>query len=353
WHHSPSYPLLQPAVLANLARLFGAPAARLVFALLWLGLVLTAGLATWRSGLGSRRAAWVTLAVATTPFFVNPGGGGADSGYAEVFFAFALTAAAAGLLLGDGVLLAAATFLLPLLKPEGTVLVPIVALVLFVLGERRWWWPTLGAGGLALALQWQLQDRLVHHREAVSSVAAWLPFAAVAIALVPIGIRWLLDRLGCGRGIRVSVAVGVAATGIAILLALPAGGEGAVLGQFLAGFDRIGGKLVDLPTILVGLPASALSLRRFGLTFWLLLPALWLLWRRRGDPVVAATLPVVGLLALTLAAVFGAFLLSPETDVEHHLKSSAARLLSHQVGVIWLLIAVALPAANRPQPSSN
>lgn len=93
---------------------------------------------------------------------------------------------------------------------------------------------------------------------------------------------------------------------------------------------------------------------RFGLTFAALGLAAGIAWRqhRRGRGAAIAA-PLLWL-SLGCAAIVLAFLLSPETDVEHHLRSSASRLLSHWVGVAWLVVgAVWAGARVADQPSSN
>jgi hypothetical protein len=69
----------------------------------------------------------------------------------------------------------------------------------------------------------------------------------------------------------------------------------------------------------------------------------------RAPPVV----PLLSWLGLGLVAVIAAFLLSPEPDVQHHLKSSAPRLLSHWLGVVWLCAGWVLYPVQTPTSASE
>jgi len=334
WHHSASYPLLQPLCLASLGQWFGSAPARLLFPALYLVFVLTGGMAVWRATNDGRRGCWTTLALATTPFFVNNSGGAADSGYAEMFFALALCGVAAGLLTRDVLLLAAATFLLPWIKPEGTVVVLLVPAVCFLMSERRLLWGGVAAAAAGLALWLPLSVQLGQHRAA----GIVLPLVILSTGLVLAAGRELLDRNGARVRGRLIAGVAIGGVGLAcLLLAAPAlERSGSAFAQFLDGFERVGDKVAHLPSILWGLVSHALQPRRFGLTFVLLVLVLFAWARRRSAPEHAASLVV--LLGLGLATVLAAFLLAPEPDVQHHLRSSAPRLLSHWVGVVWVLV---------------
>lgn len=350
WHHSADYPLLQPLCVASLSRWFGDAASRSWFPAVWLAFVLAGGLAVARA-YGPRRGCWGAAALAAVPFFVNSSGGGADSGYAEITFAAALTVTAAALLLRDAVLLAAATFALPLIKPEGAVVAPIVAVTCFVLCDRRLWHAALAGAAVALALWLPLQQQLAYRPPAGPA----LPLGVLGLAAAAAAVRFALDRWRARPPLRAGLAVAAVLAALAVLvLAQPhlAESGSALLGGYLGGLERAAGKLGELPAILLGLLEYALMPRRFGLTFLLLAAvAVFALWRRRIAPEIA---PLAGLLALGVLAVVAAFLLSPEPDVRHHLRSSAPRLLSHWVGVAWLAILAALgPAPSRARTAAS
>jgi len=346
FQHSPGYPLLQPLCIASLAQWVGAAPARLLFPLLYVLLTALVGLAVRQHTKSGRAGCWAALAVAVTPVFVNTSGGSFDSGYAEGFFALALAAAAAGLLLRDAALLAAAAVVLPLLKPEGSVHLLAVVAACFLATNKTLLAASLVGGTTALLVWLPLQLQLGYH-----APAGWLlPLATIAVAAVAFASRCALDRGGAGpRGRALLVAGATVLAVVALLAARPwlADHRGALLGQYLGSLERVLDKLPHVPAIVGGLLKQALLPNRFGFTFVLLLALPFVLGRRLANGPVGT---VVLLLGLGLCAVFGAFLLSPEADVQHHLRSSAGRLLSHWVGVAWLVIGAVTPGLVRSIP---
>ena len=343
FHHSPDYPLLQPLCLASLAQWFGDGPARLLFPMLYVLLTALVGLAVRRHAQNGAAGCVAALAVALTPVWINTSGGALDSGYAEGFFALALAAAAVALLLGDAPLLAAAAVVLPLCKPEGSVHLLALVGACFLATNKKLLAAALLGGAAALLVWLPLQLRLGYQPPAGPLLAV----GTVALAAGVFGVRQALDRLGVGVRGRTYVLVALAALGVTVLVgARPrfADDHGALLGQYVGGFERVLAKMPHVPAILGGLFQQALLPRRFGLLFVLLLALPFVLGRRRADEPVAA---VVLLLALGMCAVFGAFLLSPEADVQHHLRSSAGRLLSHWVGVGWLVVGATVPVSLR------
>lgn len=356
FHHSPSYPLLQPLCVASVGRL--------LFPLLWLLFVGLGVGAAHRLHRSDRARALVTgLAFATVPFFLDTSGGSADSGYAEMFFAIALTAAGAGLLLRDGLMLTAAAALLPLLKPEGAVLGVFLPFVPFVFAERgtTWW-----RGAFVLAASAIVVVLIGAGMLTVRVFSGWAPvlvgtfFLAVAGAVLVILLRRGLDLLGRGAATRLVVLLILGVLPPLLLLALPNEFTTTALGQYVTGFGRLGDKLAFLPDVLLGLLQFGTDPKRFGLTF---VVALLVLAVHRRRALTAPGNLVLAWLGGGLAIVFAALMLSPEPDVLHSLKSSAPRLLAHWTGVAWLWVAAAWPlpeTASRPagagamaQPSSN
>ena len=331
-HHSPDYPLLQPLLLAGLAQWLGEQPARLLFPLLWLLFVATGGLAMVRRS-GDRTLGYVlALCLATTPFFVNTSGGGADSGYAEMMLALALIVAAAALLLGDAVLLGAMAMVLPWIKPEGTA----ALLACFVMAPRRLWFGALLGGLLAMVLWLPLQLQLGYQ----PAPGPWLPIATLSAFGLAAGCRALLDGRRFGvRGRSWSVLTMAMAGALALVVAQPvlAAQNSPLLAQYLGDLARIGEKLGEVPAIVWGLVDHALRPNRFGLTFVVLGIAAIAAWRQHRRGRGAGVGALLLWLGFGLGAVFVAFLLSPEADVQHHLRSSASRLLSHWVGVAWLI----------------
>ncbi|MBI5850869.1 MAG: hypothetical protein HZB39_07555 [Planctomycetes bacterium] len=335
--HTREYPVLQPMLLACVARLgAGIDGARAVFPTLWLTLLaLCAG--TWRR-LGATLLLRTGLLVGfgLTPMLVDPTMGGVDSGFADVFALLALTAAAAGLVTRDHWLTAAAVLLCVVVKPEGLLHAMIVVVIAWLAGELRILCAAL-LGAIAGALLWlPLYLGLVGQHVDVADLAVRLVAIAVPIVVSGAWVRARRPRYGMRIAVLVTGA-GVALAG-AYWLTEVLGGLGSragVLGVYLDGDMRARARLVELPRILGWLAAYAFAPKYFGFIAPLLVALM--LWgrgdRHRGR--VLGALLLVGLASLALP-----FLASPETDLAHHVRSSLDRLMLHWVGVAWLLAGV-------------
>jgi hypothetical protein len=337
-HHCPDYPLLQPLCLASLARVFGAGPARALQPSLYVLLVAGVWVALRRRTGDGALSVWCALGVAVMPQLIGAGGGAVDSGYAETFHALALTAAAAALLLGDSFLLLAAAVLLPLVKPEGTVHAVLLAATALVWAPLPLCGAALGGAAASLAVVLPLQLQLAH----AGPASPWLPTGVLLAAAVCYFARRALELRPPDRRV-VTLAAGCAAAAVValVLVAQPAfAGSGTVLfADYVGHFDRALERLPQTFAIASGLLATALSPRKFGL-LWPLLAVLW--WTRRRGATDRGVRGLAAFLVLSLLAVVAAFFLSPEPDLGHHLRSSAARLLLQLVGVGWLLCGVAL-----------
>jgi len=329
-HHSPDYPLLQPLAVAAIGRVW--------FPLVYALLVALTGLAVRRRTGDGALACLVALAVALTPDLIGTGGGSVDSGYADAAHALALAAAAAGLLLDDALLVFAGALLLPFVKPEGTVHAIALALASLAFARPRLGTAATAGAAIALALWLPLQLRLAHAPPPDPA----LPLGVIAAAVLAIGARlWLRDRAFTPRA-RWLAAGAAAATGALLLLfaqPLFAASHTVLFAHYLGDLDRAAGKLASTPAIVLGLLATAFTPRRCGALFLLL--ALLACTPRRGTE-GGVPRALVAFTALLLLTILAAFYLSPETDVEHHLRSSAPRLLLQLAGVGWLCAGAAL-----------
>lgn len=348
--HTREYPVLQPLLLAGLARLgLGMAGARVLFPLLWLVLIgVVSG--AWRQ-LGVPRAsrAWLLPAFALTPMLVDPTMGGVDSGFADLLALLALTSAATGLATRDTVVTAAGVFLAVTSKPEGLLHAAILVAVAWCAGEFRMLCAAT-LGGIAGAVAWlPLYAELVGESLAVPALIACL-----AVAAVPILVSGaLLARRAPTPATRLGLLVAGAALalGAAWLLAPTFQGLGArsgVLGVYLDGFERGKARLVELPRIVGWLVLHAVHPRHYGLIAWLLM-ALAIAARRSPAPQVAGERRVLAaLLCLGIASVTLPFLVSPEPELGHHVRSSMDRLLLHWLGVAWLLAGAWWPRSQAP-----
>lgn len=316
------YPLLQPLAIASLGRLLGdLNSGQVLLPLLWALLVTTVTLALRRMGV-HRDLSWpMAVAFGATPLLIEPSAGGVDSGYGELTLLVFSSATAAGLALRDPLLLACGAFLLPLAKPEG---LPYGLLVL----AAAWW---TGSRRLVLAagLGW------------TAGLLAWLPISLRLLGSTPpfgallagpalVLVAALATTRRRGAGILLATAGVATAAWIGPELAA----RGGVLGDYASGLSRAVERLGRLPEIGVALGAHMAHVRRFGLGFVLLVVVAVLPRRHRGP----CPAPALGLLiALAAPAIVLPFLLSPETDLRHHVRSSMDRLLLHWIGPCWLL----------------
>jgi len=194
---------------------------------------------------------------------------------------------------------------------------------------------------------------------------AWLPVqgqlqrlddgGALGLRLLPFGVaaavcgadavaRYL--RLGL-RARVTAVALLLAASIVALPWLADAANPGflGTLSEYLADPGRVSRRLQRLPLIALGAIGYAMPPGSFALAFAApVVAAIAILSQRRPLPArVVAAFAVGG-----LAAVVGAFVLSPEEDLDHHLRSSMSRLLLHWLGPAMLLAGVWSDALWRP-----
>lgn len=339
FHHSPDYPLLQPLLVAGVERLLGHGCGRLVFPGLFVLLLALVG-STLRSAAVGARLRWcVVLAVGVTPALIGPGGGAVDSGYGELLLLVATTAMASALLLRNGWTLALAIVVAIASKPEGAVYAGLAWLVAFGCGDRRLLW-SASAGICAGLLAWLPVQRCLLHRPPDGGPAQLaLVAAAVLVATaVALGLDALARRTPAPHRLRWGFGLGAPLFAVGCLpwLAgyLPPGNS--AFGVYLAQSARLWERLPNLPPYAVALLEHGIARWHFGATFVLPVAAAIVLRVRRVALPDRATTAFVGLGMLTTAI---PFLLSPEPDLQHHLRSSLPRLLLHWLGPAWLLSA--------------
>lgn len=343
--HSRAYPLLQPLLMAAGDRLFGSGGGRVVFPVLYAALALLIGVGLRRVGVAGS-IAWLSAAgCVLAPRLANPTSGGADSGYADLLLLVATTAVAVGLLAKDPRLLATGGALAVMAKPEGMVYVGVAIAVAWCAGEgRRTRWVTLG--WLVGAVAWlPVQGQLQRLDDGGAFGLRLLPFGVAAAVL---GTDALARYLRFGLRARVTSVALFLAAATAVLPWLPDAANPGFLGtlsEYLADPGRVVRRLQRLPLIAIGAIGYAMPPGSFALAFAApVVAAAAILWQRRRLPARVVAAFVVG----GLSAVFGAFLLSPEEDLDHHLRSSMSRLLLHWLGPAMLLAGVWSDALWRP-----
>lgn len=339
--HSVDYPILQPLLIALGDRAFGGNAGRLLFPCLYLLAVGTVASALRRAAVRPLVAAACALGLAVTPMLVNPTSGGADSGYAELLLATAVLGIAAGLVTQLPMQVAAGIVLAVFAKPEGLLygLLPIA--VAFIAANRRLFHASLCAWLLAAASWLTLQFGL-NHAGAAPPASLWFQLAAAAAAAL--AVAWAADRLSIRPRTRLAAA---ALATLLLFLALPwLGGLlapiGGTMSVYLGDQERAWQRLPRLLSILAGLVDQALVRLRFAFAWWcVLLVAFARWWRRDARPSEPAMLLAFGVLSMLVP-----FLLSPEEDLAHHLRSTMPRLLLHWLGAAWLFVGCEWGAAS-------
>ena len=332
--HTREYPPLQPMLLACIARLgLGLDAARLLFPLLWLLLLGLADGAWRRAGVRPRLRLGLLAALGLTPMLVDPTMGAVDSGFGELFTLVAVTASAGGLLHRDLAMTFCGALLLVLVKPEGLLYAPILVGVAWFCG--RFGVLCAAVAGFAIGLVLWLPSYLRLVGSMATPLEVGLCVGALAIPILVSG-AWIHLRQPRDRSRVIVVIALVAIAGFGALgLTDSLGSPNGVLGVYLAGVERAVGRLTRLPEILIWFAQVAASPRKFGLLAVLLL-ALAGSARRAPCP----SRPLLALVIAWFASLVTPFLLSPETDLRHHVSSTLDRLMLHHIGAAWLLIGI-------------
>ena len=334
FHHSPDYPLLLPMLVAMAERMapeFG----RIVLPLVYMLLLGVVHAALGRRGVQPLVRLAATTAVAVTPYLVTSGGGAVDSGYSECLLLLATTTVAAGLLNRDGLWFALGIVLMLAAKPEGLPYAAVAIAVALARGERPLLWR--GTAGFAFAcIVWEPVRAALMHQD---YGAKW-PLPALLLVLLGILLsarpadvlyrtrertRWLILLL-------VPVAGALLLPWIAPMFASSTG----TIAIYLKRGENLWQGMANLPAYLAAAAEYGVTRLRLGTTLLVPVATALVAWRRK---VRLDDRSVLAFCALGLASTSLAFVLSPEPELEHHLKSSLTRLLLHWVGPVWLLSA--------------
>ncbi|MBL9076605.1 MAG: hypothetical protein JNL08_03825 [Planctomycetes bacterium] len=330
--HSRDYPLLQPLLVALLER-WGLPG-RLWFPAAWCFAVAAVGIAARAAGHPGRIAWLFAVAAAVTPIWLSPTGGSFDSGYGDALCCAWLGGAACGLATGNHGLLAAATALLVLQKPEGLPYAGALLAAAWLRGDAR----ALRAAVLATAAAGTLLLWLQHDLRtfgAGTDVLLLAPAAGAGAALL-LAADALLRRRGAAPrwrwfGLTLLVPALVAA------LWLGGGGADGVVGAHFADPGRPLQRLDRLPRVLQAIGTWACGRGAFGLAFVVPLAiAVQLWWHGRTSRTPALGVWLV--LAVPLWCV--PFLWSPLDELDAHLRATLPRVLLHWTAAAWVWAAV-------------
>ncbi|MCA8968173.1 MAG: hypothetical protein KDC95_00265 [Planctomycetes bacterium] len=332
------YPLLQPLVLADLTRLVGLEAARFVFPLLFVVLVVGVFGALERA---LRRPAAILMAASffVLPGFIGTGAGNVDSGYAELIVALFLCGVGSALAVAPGsaratpwqtLLFCVSVAGLPMLKPEGTV----YAWLALVVGVHALPKNGVVLGSVLTGISCGLVAAVRAH--AIPMATGRIVLVACA-PLVVILLRVALDLVPAGRRtLRTAIIAGTVGSllGAALLLVSVSGSMDAVVD---GGLGRVVARLGDLPRMLFGGLGVAFDVRKFALLWGVTVLA----FASRGK--YAARQHALGaFVALGLLAAFASLFLVPENDLEHELVSRFDRLLLQWTAPAWLFAGLRL-----------
>ncbi|MFN3244053.1 MAG: hypothetical protein ACE37K_21280 [Planctomycetota bacterium] len=331
FHHSPDYPLL-PALLVAMADRLAPGFGRGMLPLLYLVLCALVAAALHRRGVHPLLRLGATAAVALTPALLTSGGGAVDSGYAELPLLLATTTIAAGLLQRSALWFGLGIGLAVVTKPEGLFYGLGAAIVAFANGDRALLRSAWVAFALA-AITWLPVRAELLHRD-----LDWLPLGVLAAfaAAAQLALRW---TDGLARPVRTRWTIGLVVPMLA-LLALPLLADlvaaDSALGVYLRQASNVWSGLANLPAYLGALVDHGVGRLRLGMAL-VVPPVAWLVARLRQKPLDDA--PLAAFVLLGIATTPLPFVLSPEDDLQHHLRSSLPRLLLHWVGPAWLLSA--------------
>lgn len=331
FHHGPAYPLLPALSVAMTERLLPG-CGRLMLALVYLLMCGTVAVSLRRRGVRPLLGVAVTAAFAVTPALLTSGGAAIDSGYNDPWLLLATTAIAAGLLNRVALWFSVGILLAVVCKPEGSFYAAVAIAVAFV--RRDGALQRAGFAALATAmLTWAPVRAFMLHTE--PGALLWFALPAAAAALWSLAA--LSNRFARPERVRLGVVLLAPIAALAILPWIaPMVTANSAFGVYMRQAGEAWSGLANLGPYCAGLFDHGFARLRLGLVFVLPLAIGVVLLRRRQRPTDGA----VGLfVAFGLLATIPPFVLSPEPDIHHHIRSSLPRLLLHWVGPTWLLTA--------------
>jgi hypothetical protein len=350
YHFARGYPLLQPILLQQTSAWLGEQGGRLLFPALWLLWVGAVGTALADLDVPKQRRSLALAGAMLVPIFMDPGHGGADSGFADLLVALLLTHGVAALLRKRPWHVAAVGLLLPWSKVEGLAYAAMLAAVAGLGGQRRVGMATAAGAAAGLLVWLPIRAWLVAPRGADGVSAALsgaAPLDAPLDALLPTMLPALLPALAA------AVAIGLRDPRLRAPALLLAAGAlwvwlawGRTPATGLPSWPKI--HWLELPGIACEGLKKTLWVRKLGLTFPLLGVLLWLGVRRRA---LRPAAPAVGFLAAAALAVAGFLATRPPEDLPLFFREGLVRYVAQSAGVAWLAIAVLLREFDRdPTP---
>lgn len=341
FQYARGYPLLQPILLSLGMSWLGELGGRLLFPLLWLLLVTGLHAPLERAGLGERPRRLAVLGLALVPLFVEPGGGGAASGFADLLVAALVLHAAVALAENRPALAAVTGLLLPIAKTEGLIHVLVLLGLAALAGRRR---AAIGAAlgaALGLALWVPVQQQL----RAPGDALGWACLLPATVPFVVLGLGLAIhDRRTRGWAI---VTALVAPLGLLWLGAF----DRTVIGQTLQSLARMELQFDAFPKILGQGLLTLVQVRKLGLTFVLVAATAVVVSRRCG---LGPLRPLLVALFLAGTAIVLYLADRPPEAIDLFLREGMVRYTAQWIGPAWLLIGLGWARlAAHPEPAAE
>ena len=329
FNYGRGYPLLQPILLAQGMTWLGEHGGRLLFPALWLLLVTSLAPPLRRAGLDGRPLDLMVLGLALVPMFIEPGGGSAASGFADLLVAVLVLHAIIAVAEDLNTPAMLACFLLPMAKGEGFAHLLIFVIVAAFAGRRAAARGAAIGGVIGLAIWLPLQSQLKH---------PGAPFSldVLAVALAPAlawGLATMVQRTR-SRILVLGTAI-VLTAGLAALSALDHTSVGAAVRR-LATLDLDWGNLPDIVGVGLG---QFVFVRKLGLTFILLIAVGWVLYRRHG---LGELRPLFGILVLAGTAIVAFMATRNDGSLDLFLREGITRYTAQWIGPAWLVIGLSI-----------
>lgn len=329
FNYGRAYPLLQPILLAQGMTWLGEYGGRLLFPALWLLLVTSLAAPLRRAGLAERPLNLMVLGLALVPIFIEPGGGGAESGFADLLVAILVLYATIAVAENLGIQAMLACLLLPMAKNEGfaygLIIVTVAAVACRNVAARG---AAIG-GIIGLAIWLPLQSQLLQPQASFSA-------NSLSLAAAP-AIAWCLaTTISKSRSRILLLAVVIALTaGLVALATLEHTSIGRAVRR-LTSLDLEWSNLVQIAG--VGL-SQFVFVRKLGLTFVILIAVAWVLYRRR---LLGDLRPLFAILLLAGAAIAAFLTTRTSESLSLFLKEGITRYTAQWIGAAWLIIGLGI-----------
>ena len=329
FNYGRAYPLLQPILLAQAMTWLGEHGGRLLFPALWLLLVTSLAPPLRRAGLTGRPLNLMVLGLALVPIFIEPGSGGAASGFADLLVAILILYATIAVAENLGIQAMLACLLLPMAKNEGfAYALIIVTVAAFACRHAAARGAAVGSI-LGLVIWLPLQSQLIQPEAPFSA-------ATLSLAAAP-ALAWCLaTTVSKSRSkILLLVLVIALAAGLTALATL----EHTSIGFAVRRLTTLDFERSNLLQIAVAGLSQFVFVRKLGLTFLILIAVAGVLYRRR---LLGDLRPLFAILTLAGAAITAFLITRNPESLNLFLKEGITRYTAQWIGAAWLIIGLGI-----------